>query len=455
MNQVNTLKDQYLSLVRYYHQTIDLCESRVDELLGMLDRSSLDRLIEDVTIEKHLIVMSFNNVSKNEKFDELSSIFPDMIVNRYKSRDDVQVNYSGKIDPDLRKIPSFDNAVDKFLIDGEYLIDGYEIKVKFKVYKVNDWSLIKDAHIICDIRDLECIYDSFLWKLKNIVDPLIDYEKYDDFSETTKKVINKVRLDSIDQSLRNENLFTPLLEDFAVQKDYSFDIKYKDFSLDQTDAIKTQVFDLAKHPNGIVSRKDQQKNLLTKIESFFEDPYKIDIGELDMVLNPTDLSYVNLDVLISYNINKRDFEKTVKKMPYNVLKSTKTSNVFEFLNEDYLFENEFISVLNSHEKELFPVLFFTNKGGEIQKIIIDSWDNRYDRVLFGDYDVERQNNFTQMYSIINDNSDIQINLSNKKQVVNYKVVMPVSLLDNYTQLTVKVFTREKLDKYLPINELGF
>ena len=52
-----------------------------------------------------------------------------------------------------------------------------------------------------------------------------------------------------------------------------------------------------------------------------------------MVLNPTDLSYVNLDVLISYNINKRDFEKTVKKMPYNVLKSTKTSNVFEFLNE--------------------------------------------------------------------------------------------------------------------------
>ena len=133
---------------------------------------------------------------------------------------------------------------------------------------------------------------------------------------------------------------------YEDQKDYSFDIKYKDFSLDQTDAIKTQVFDLAKHPNGIVSRKDQQKNLLTKIESFFEDPYKIDIGELDMVLNPTDLSYVNLDVLISYNINKRDFEKTVKKMPYNVLKSTKTSNVFEFLNEDYLFENEFIRLLS-------------------------------------------------------------------------------------------------------------
>ena len=29
--QANTLKDQYLNLVRYYHKTIDICEKRVDE----------------------------------------------------------------------------------------------------------------------------------------------------------------------------------------------------------------------------------------------------------------------------------------------------------------------------------------------------------------------------------------------------------------------------------------
>ena len=75
--------------------------------------------------------------------------------------------------------------------------------------------------------------------------------------------------------------------------------------------------------------------------------------------------------------------------------------------------------------------------------------------MFGDYDVERQNKFVQMFSVIKDDSDIQINLSSKKQTIDYMVVMPVSILNNYTQLTVKVFTRQDLDNYLPINELGF
>ena len=120
-----------------------------------------------------------------------------------------------------------------------------------------------------------------------------------------------------------------------------------------------------------------------------------------------------------------------------------------------MFEPKFINDLNKHDKELFPVLFFTNKNGDIQKIIIDSWDVKYDKILFGDYDVERQNKFVQMFSIINNNNNVQVNLSSKKQNINYKVVMPVSVLDNYTQLTVKVFTRQDLDMYLPINELGF
>ena len=455
LTQAKSLKEQYLKLIRYYYRTIDLCEKRIDNLLSMLDKSSLDRLIEDITIEKHLIVMNFNNVANNEKFENLTSVFPDMIIKRYKGRKDVQVNHSGKIEPDLRKIQSLDNNIDKYLIDGDFFVDGYSITVNLKVYDVNNWVLLKSDMLKCDIRDLDCIYDNFLWKLKNIVDPILNYELYDDFSDNQKKTISKLKLDSIDISKRNENLFAPLLEDFAVQKDYSFDIKYKDFEIGKAQGLETQTFDLSKHPNGILTRRELQKNLFEKLNVFFDDPYKIDIGNLNMNLNDTDPSYVNLDVDITFNIDKRAFEKNIKKMPYNNLKSSKKSHIFEFLNDNYLFEPKFINDLNKHDKELFPVLFFTNKNGDIQKIIIDSWDVKYDKILFGDYDVERQNKFVQMFSIINNNNNVQVNLSSKKQNINYKVVMPVSVLDNYTQLTVKVFTRQDLDMYLPINELGF
>ena len=118
-------------------------KKRIDNLLSMLDKSSLDRLIEDITIEKHLIVMNFNNVANNEKFENLTSVFPDMIIKRYKNRKDVQVNHSGKIEPDLRKIQSLDNNIDKYLIDGDFFVDGYSITVNLKVYDVNNWVLIK------------------------------------------------------------------------------------------------------------------------------------------------------------------------------------------------------------------------------------------------------------------------------------------------------------------------
>jgi len=48
-----------------------------------------------------------------------------------------------------------------------------------------------------------------------------------------------------------------------------------------------------------------------------------------------------------------------------------------------------------------------------------------------------------------------LNITRGDRKVNYKITMPISILDNYTRLTVKLFSREKLDKYLPISELKF
>ena len=421
----------------------------------MLDNNSLERLFGDSVLDKNIIVMNFNNISNDEKYDKLVSIFPDMIINRYKNRDDITVTYSGSIEPDLRKVIKDDNKSIKFLIDGSFTIDGFDININFKVYDINDWSLKSNQNLSCDIRDIDCVYDSFLWNIKTSIDPLVAFEQYDDFKKDPIKMIDRNKLDSIDFSKRNQNLFKPLLEEFAVQKDYSFDINYKDMDINQTESIKTQAFDLSKYPNGVQSRRDLLSNLIGKLDEFLINPYLIEVGELDMDLNQTDNSYIDLNIPITYSFKRRDFEKTLKKMPYNTLKTQRESYIIEFLNDNYLFDNESINRFNRHESELFPVLFFTNKSGDIQKIIIDSWDFKYDNLLFGDYDVERVDNFMQLYSIINSNDNMHFNINKKEMTISYDITMPVSVLDNYTQLTVKIFRRSDLDSYLPINELKF
>ena len=60
-----------------------------------------------------------------------------------------------------------------------------------------------------------------------------------------------------------------------------------------------------------------------------------------------------------------------------------------------------------------------------------------------------------MFSVIESNKNMYLNITRGDRIVDYKITMPTSILDNYTRLTVKVFSREKLDKYLPVSELKF
>ena len=63
--------------------------------------------------------------------------------------------------------------------------------------------------------------------------------------------------------------------------------------------------------------------------------------------------------------------------------------------------------------------------------------------------------FNQLFSVIESNNGLLFSLKNKEFNTNYKLTMPISVLDNYTRLTIKLFSRKELDTYLPITELKF
>ena len=130
-------------------------------------------------------------------------------------------------------------------------------------------------------------------------------------------------------------------------------------------------------------------------------------------------------------------------------------DIFEFLYDNYLFDNVSIHNISKHKNQLFPVLFFIGKDNRIQKIVNDSWDSKYDYVLFGDYDVERISKFNQLFDIVKSDKNMHINTSKINNIVDYKITIPASILDNYTQLTIKMFSRKELDGYIPIDQLEF
>ena len=452
--QAELMRGQYFRLLRYSEKIIAVCDERIDELLTLLDETSIDRLYNGDDLDKHIVVMNFSNLSNDKKYDKFISTFSDIIINRYKNRDDISVMYSGSIEPDLRNIIDGGSNT-RLLIDGSFLIDGYDININFKVYDVSDWSLKINESLSCDIRDINCVYDNFLWHIKNSVDPLIFNKVYDDFSNDEKKIIKKEDLDKSMISDKDDNLFSVLLEDFVVQQDYSFDINYRDIGIGNDSDSKSQTFDLSNYPGGVQNKQDLSNSLVNILYDFLLKPYKISIDKLEMAPNEYDNNYIDLLIPVSYSIKRSDLKKLIKKFPYNTLDSRDDIYIIEFLYHDYLFERKTIKSLSQNKDELFPVLFFTNRDGNIQKIIIDSWDTKYDHLLFGEYDVSRINSFSPLFSVIQSDKNMNLNITKKKQDITYKVTMPVSVLDNYTRMTVKLFTRAQLDSYLPISELKF
>ena len=451
-NQLESIKNQYLKLVRYHDNIISICENRIGDLLDLLDKTSIDRLYNDIAIDKHILVMNFTNMSNIDKYDKLVTTLPDMIVNRYQDRKDITVLYSGSIDPDLNSSAS--SSSNRFLIDGSFLIEGYTINIKYKIYAVDSWSVYSVQNISCDIRDTECIYDDFLWTIEESINPLIKDYSYDDFSNDKKKIINE----NINISLKtkkNNDLFKVVLDDFVVQKDYSFDLNYKSMNIDGSSKEVSHEFNLETYPNSINNRKDISDNLINLISDYLKNPYDIEIGEMNMDFNKNDNAYADLWVPVNFDINKADFENLIKNFTYNSLKNRYNLHVYEFLYENYLFDSQAVQSFNNYENEIFPVLFFADRDNNIQKIVIDSWDSKYDNLLFGDYDVSRVELFNQLFSVIESSNSMHLNIKKDPQIVYYKVTMPVSILDNYTRLTVKIFTRSELDKYLPISELKF
>ena len=455
-NELESIKNQYLELLKYHDKMIYVCESRISELLKILDKNSINSIYNDIVLEKHILVMNFTNTSNVEKYDKLTTTFPDMIVNRYKDREDISVMHSGSIDPDLNKINSLSSDNDRLLVDGSFSIKGYDININYKVYNVNNWNLYSNQTLSCDLRDVECIYDNFLWHFEETINPLIENYSYDDFSDNNiqKKIIDK-NINNTSDIRKSDDLFKVVLEDFVIQKDYAFNINYKSMDINNNSNEFTKEFNFENHPNSTKSRKEISDNLIAIISKFLKNPYDIQVGELDMQFNINDNAYVDLWIPVSFEINQNNFEYLIQDFRYNTLDSKENLHIYEFLYQNYVFNDNQIQSFNNYDNEIFPVLFFSDKDDNIQKIIIDSWDSKYDNLLFGDYDVVRIELFNQLFSVIESSNSMYLNIKKEPKMIKYKATMPVSVLDNYTRLTIKMFSRSELDKYLPISELKF
>ena len=101
--------------------------------------------------------------------------------------------------------------------------------------------------------------------------------------------------------------------------------------------------------------------------------------------------------------------------------------------------------------QLVPVIFFNNRRGELQFIILDSWNDKYHRLESMGTPVLHQSKFTPLFAITPGSDNIQFNMDVSAITVLYEFQIPYEIIGNYTKVTVKFMRESELEKLLTGN----
>ena len=122
----------------------------------------------------------------------------------------------------------------------------------------------------------------------------------------------------------------------------------------------------------------------------------------------------------------------------------------ELSNENFMFHPSLITKLATMRYQLIPIYSFLDENGEIQLLVIDTWEKKYKHLMIGDNKILHTNQYTPLYTIKSDSYNIFINLDINTSIVSYSFSVPYNTFGNYTKLIVDFMMEDELDQYLNV-----
>jgi len=122
--------------------------------------------------------------------------------------------------------------------------------------------------------------------------------------------------------------------------------------------------------------------------------------------------------------------------------------ILQFPNSNFVFDDLLIEKLALMKYQLMPVIFFNNKIGGIQFIILDTWNNKYYHLELQKIFMLWENQFRPLFAITPGSDNIQLNLDVSSHEVMYHFSIPYEKIGDYTKVTVKFMKEEELDDLL-------
>ena len=395
-----------------------------------------------------IYLMEFENMQNDFTNSHLTEALPDLIKENYKFREDIRVEYAGDIRPYLKQADVGEaNSIRGLIINGRFQTINNEFYVEFEAYDIQNWKRLASRQIFCPVNDIICVHDAFLINIEKSISPFLTNALDIDatissLEQTPKRKMPKGHyLDSFgeDENLENlNNLNEKELGDLGkTQKQGQYgDRYYREFNF----------ADISPDPN--FSKKQNSERLITILDQILTNPYNVLIGELSLYPDPDRFGNMRGEIPITYSVRSALTQELFTSLPHDKLMDAGGNVILQFPNSNFIFDELLLEKLALMKFQLMPVIFFNNRIGGIQFIILDSWNEKYQNLELQKISMLTENQFKPLFALTPGSDNIQLNLDVSSQEVGYNFSIPHEAIGDYTKVTVKFMPEVELDALL-------
>jgi len=395
-----------------------------------------------------IYLMEFENLQNEFTNSHLTEALPNLIKENYKFREDIQVEYAGDIRPYLKSTNSREeNSIRGLIINGRFQTINDEFFVEFEAYDIQDWKRLVNGQIFCPVHDIICVHDGFLMAIEKNISPFLtnalDIDATISSLKNTpkRKILKGHDLDAFgeDENLENlNNLNEKGLDDLVKgQKQGQYgDRYYREFNF----------ADISPDPN--FSKKQNSERLITILDQILTNPYNVLIGELSLYPDPEIFGNMRGEIPITYSVRSALTQELFTSLPHDKLMDAGGNVILQFPNSNFIFDELLLEKLALMKFQLMPVIFFNNRIGGIQFIILDSWNEKYQNLELQKISMLTENQFKPLFALTPGSDNIQLDLDVSSQEVGYNFSIPHEAIGDYIKVTVKFMPEVELDALL-------
>ena len=381
-----------------------------------------------------IYLLKFDNLKNDFPYSHMDQALPDLIKDNYGFRQDIMIDYIESINPNIEKYDDFhQDSIKAMIINGRFQVVNNNFHIEYEAYDIKSWRQLVKRHFYCQLHDVNCVYDAFIISMENNISPFL-VDRLD--VESTIEALEKAEKESMNKKVKvdgNDDLNEGVEENINLLME---DKNYREFNLKE---LKLK----------INKKDDVLQNLSQVLFQVLSMPYEVFIGDMEISHDLDGGSY-DIKLPIKYSMMNVVKQELLASLPLDSYLNTDEEVIFQFAKEDFMVDDLFEKNMVHAKFQKNPVIYFMDKMGEPQFIVIDSWSrqNQLENVKIKGIPVLFVNKFSPLYSITSGIDNVELAINTRMLDLTYDLVIPNENMDDYVKVVVKFMQKDEIKKLL-------